>query len=321
MGPEFFFPAIFIILAISFVALIALGVAAMHDARQTSVGRSSIVRRGYIYLVSFVTLLFIGAALFALLDLGMRAAVFRSADPFMGYYSSPPPSLYLQPLKTTDMPIGPIMLECANGCTITDQQKSDIASWKQNYEQWRETGGPSIKRAQALITPLSFLIVSLIVFLVHWRMVLRDRSAIEEGNNLTRSTYFTAMGFVWLLTSVIAAGFLVNTLLRMAIPGAETKSRSMAVPLEISNQEIKGVESMTSCGAACGLDEETVALARSWKNDYTIWQERNSASSTSRSRQNALSVEISFLIIALPLFWYHMRTAWREKKQPPTTIS
>ncbi|MFH1171681.1 MAG: DUF5671 domain-containing protein [bacterium] len=316
MGPEFFFPALFIILAISFVALVALGVAAMHDARQTSVGRTTIVRRGYIYLVSFVTLLFIGAALVSLLDLGMRAWVFRSADPFMGYFASPPPSLYLEPMKTTEAPVGPETLSCANGCTLTDQQKSNIGSWRQNYQQWQETSGTTVKRAQAIITPLSFLIVALVVFLFHWRLVVRDRKTLEEGNNLTRSTHFTAMGFVWLLTSVIAAGFLVNTLLRMAIPGAETgMGKSATVPIEVSSQERKGVESIVTCGSACGLSSETISLAASWKGDYDLWQTRNSASSSSRTRQNALSFELSFLIIAMPLFWYHMRTAWREKKQ------
>jgi hypothetical protein len=320
MGPEFMFPSLFIILAISFVALIAIGVGAMHDARQLTAGRTSIVRRGYIYLVSFVTLLFVGAALINLIDIGARAWVFPSADPYMGYYESPPPALYLSVKDAAAAPTsGPVVLECANGCALTDQQKNDIANWEQSYRQWRETGASS-NRTQALITPLSFFLVALLVFAIHWRLVRRDQTTIEEGNNLTRSTYFTAMGFVWLVACVITAGFLVNTLLRMAIPGAERDTKNISYPVEVAQQEQGGVESILTCGPSCGVSDATVALARDWQDDYAVWQKRSQAQTTQRSRQNALSLELSLLIIGIPLMWYHLRTSWRKKKQPSVTV-
>jgi len=308
------FPIIFIILVISVVALITLGVGAMHDARQTTVGRSSIVRRGYIYLVSFVTLLFLGAALISILDVGLRAWVFRSADPYIGYFNVPPSTLYLTSKDGSQPVSGPTVLGCTNGCALTDQQKADITSWEQNYLQWQEVNTGKSGRMQALITPLSFFIVALVVFLFHWRLVRRDAKTIEEGNNLTRSAHFTAMGFVWLLVCVITAGFLVNTLLRMAIPGAERKTNeNISYPAEVVTQEKSGVASIVTCGDACGLSEETVQRAQTWEADYARWLARNQSSNDNRSRQNAFSIELALLLVGLPLVWYHLRTAWREK--------
>ncbi len=319
----FFFPSIFASLGISFVALILLAVTAMHDAKQGG-NKAAIVKRGYIYLVSFITLLLIGVSLINLLDLGLRSTVLTKADPMMGYYSSPPPGLYLTPASTKAevAPAFQTNLTCDNGCTLTDAQKTDIKNWEQNYQSWQQSNGSATnRRAQSLVTPLSFLIIAGLAFLFHWRWVRKDRNEMDEASNLTRSTYFTAMSFVWLLTLIISAGFLLNTTLRAVIPGAE-QSKVGISPMTVSSTDQQAVESMVTCGEKCGLSASTIALAEQWKTDSTTWTERQNINQPSRDRQNALATELAFFIVALPLFWFHYRTAWLKKKQsPPTSVA
>lgn len=312
MSPEFFFPSIPIVGGLSFVALIVLGVAAMQDGKHGT--KADVVKRVYIYLVSFITLLLIGAAVISLVNLGLRAGVFVRADP-VGNYQSPPPSPYLSPELGKEPVATPPTITCSEKCSLTDQLREEIKNWEQNYRDWQITSKESYQRSQALITPFSFLIVAGIVFLFHWRFVRRDGQIVEEGKNLTRSSYFSAMSFIWLITTVVSAGFLLNSGLKIAF-GADTPSGFGPRPVSFP-YEGPIVESILNCAEKCELSDETVALAKQWEADYQKWQERES--DKSRQRHNDLSNELGFVIVSLPLFWYHFRTAWRERK-PPTVV-
>lgn len=305
-----FLPAV---IGVSFAGFLVIAVAVFQDGKHEAT-RAIIVKRGYIYLVSFITLLLVALSVVSIVDLGMRSWAVRKADPTPNFYQDPPPMLFFSSTGAEVKPAGSA-LTCTDGCSLTEQQKSDIVNWEQNYRDW-QIRRTDPKVAASLVTPLSFLIIAGIVFFFHWRLVRRDRERLEEGANLTRSTYFTAMSFIWLVASVFAAGFLLNTILRSAIPGGDSSPR-YAEPAAI---ERTSVESLETCGTQCGLSSETVALATSWKTDYDAWQAEQRDRFNVRNRHNSLAVEFSFLLVVLPLFWLHFRTAWREKKPVPTKV-
>lgn len=317
MGQGTFFMFLPAVIGVSFVGFLAIAVAVFQDGRHEA-NRADIVKRGYIYLVAFVTILLVTLSAASVLDLGFRKFAFTHADPVPGFFQEQPPVLFLSSqAKTAEVPT--TGLTCTNGCTLSDQQKQDIATWAQSFANWKDRTAAARSVAQSLVTPLSFLIIAGLVFLFHWRLVLRDRNRIEEAHNITRSTYFSAMSFIWLITAVFSAGFLLNTVLKSAIPGAaQNTSTKTSAPITAEFSGGAGTESIITCGTACGIPESTISLAREWKTENDAWIARQNSTSKTRDRDNNLATELAFLIAAAPLFWYHFRAVWREKKQPPT---
>lgn len=316
MGPETFLSFLPAVIGLSFVGFLAIAVAVFQDGRQ-DMNKADIVKRGYIYLVSFITILLVALAAVSLLDLGLRNLAFKNADPVPGFYDEQPPQLFLAPAaKTEATPPPDLNLSCTGTCTLTDQQKQDVASWAESYQAWLQRQPASTRVFQTMVTPISFLLIAGVVFLFHWRLVIRDRKRLEEAHNLTRSTYFTAMSFVWLLTVVFSAGFLLNTVLKSVLPGSE--SATPGYPRPTLETGTSATSSIVTCGEKCGLSTETIELGKSWQTANASWLEKQNAGSAKRTRDNNLAVEIAFFIVAAPLFWLHFRTAWREKKPSPT---
>lgn len=304
-----FLPAV---LGLGFVGFIALGVAAVQDGKHAS-AKSDIVRRAYIYLVSFVTLLLVALSVANLLDLGLRSSVLTKADPTSVSFPEPPPPLYLSskvpPAGATEN-----KLTCDKDCTLTDQDKTDIAAWATNFANWKDRSKTTNVRTQALITPLSFLLIAGIVFLFHWRFVRHDRQNMEVGSNLTRSTYFASMSFIWLIVIVIVGGMLLNTTLRTTIPGAQDAKRPYMDAVPFGGQ---ATDSIVTCGEKCGVDAATIALAKEWKTENDAWSARQRNTDASRATQNSLAPELAFVIVALPLFLLHFKTWWKERQRHP----
>lgn len=313
MGTEFFLGSLPFIGGIGFVAFIALGVAALGESKHGgSMGIA--VRRLYIYLVSFLTLLLISTAVISLLDLGLRSVVFTKADP-VGSYQTPPPTPYI-PTKDASaevVAIGGEKLTCADEtCSLTDDQKTAIEQWTNEYKTWKEQNKPSQQRANLLVTALSFLIIAGIAFGIHWFFAVRDAKGSVDSP--TRATYLWAMSFVWLIASVVTMGFLLTTALKAGFNVETTTSYREPASLVVSNTET--VASFETCGTICGLSEETITLANEWKSDYDTWNARNTSDDKTRTRQNSLATQLSLVLVALPLFAYHFMKAWRENRKP-----
>ncbi len=309
MGNEYVFMMLPFIIGLTFVGFIALGVAAINDGKSS--GRAEVLRRLYVYLVSFITLLVVAGSVIALVDLGLRTWAFTEADPAMGSSSYDyPPSLYLSSKSSTEVPGG--ALSCADGCTLSENDRSEIASWKANYENWQDRQDVGVQRAQALVTPLSFLIIAGIVFTIHWWLVRKDEKEFVSEHNLTRQTYFTAHAVVWLIVVVFTAGILLNTILRQAVPGSQSSRYTTSVPL----YERQGVDSLVTCAGACGIDASTVAAAQSWQTDHEAYQERAQRTNEARDNHNTYATVLAYLLVAGPLFWLHFRVGWRRKGTP-----
>lgn len=313
MNSELFLSFLPVVIGLTFVGLIALGISAIQDGKHDG-KRDDIVRRLYVYLVSFTTLLLAALAVSALVDLGLRSGVFTKADPTPGSYSEPPPGLYWSSgaVKEPVVEVTAGALACDAGCTLTADQKTDIANWETNFANWQDRQSLTARRAQALITPLSFLIIAGIVFFIHWKFVLRDHRSMGEGN-MTRATYFNAMSFLWLVTSIVVGALLLTATLKAFIPGGES-TNTQARPIELyASSDRKIIASITACGSACGLSAETVASANTWLTEYDAWTTKQNDDAVIRQRHNNYTVNLSFLLVAVPLFWYHFRNAKFKK--------
>lgn len=271
---------------------------------------ADIVRRVYLYLVSFVTLLGLTLGIAGLLNVGLRSWVFTKAT-YTNNQGYTPPVPYRMSKAPVAEPSQQPLLSCTNGCTLTQEQKDSIAQWERDYQVWRRSSDEGTQRASQLITSLSFLIIALVVFIPHWLLVSRDKR-FGEGTTPLRVTHLWAVSFVMLLTSVIAAGFLLNTALKSAFLKNSADMQDRSVPLAIYNQQATDVDSIVSCGQACGVDATTVQHARQWRQEYDASLTITPEEQESRARHTMFAMTLAALLAALPLFFYHFRTVWRE---------
>ncbi|MFA6511529.1 MAG: DUF5671 domain-containing protein [Patescibacteria group bacterium] len=313
MGQEMFFSSLPLIGGIGFVAFIALGVSALGEVKHGG-STSDAVRRLYLYLASFITLLVVSVAVISLVDLGLRSWVFTKADS-VSIVQSPPPTPYLPFIETKEaVPVaGATTLTCEGDCTLTSDQKLAITQWTDDYTSWKDNNEPKQQRAQLLVTAFSFLLIAGIAFGVHWFFALRDAKGLTES--ATRSTYLWAMSFVWLIATVVTLGFLLTTTLKGAF-GVASDTTSYREPASITAENTSIVESFVTCGVACGLSTETVTLAEEWLVDYSTWNANHAAEDNDRSRHNSYASQLAIVLIALPQFGYHFTKAWRENKKP-----
>ncbi|MFC1663343.1 DUF5671 domain-containing protein [Patescibacteria group bacterium] len=296
--------------AFPFIAMVAVigGVALLIGSAQDSKGQKSKtdgIRHVYMYLVSFVTLLIVAASIISLIAIGMQAWVFTDASAIG--YQSPPPTVYLEhmnePASAAETDI------CTTDkCQLTTEQRQGIDSWKQEYVNWQENSDTNRARAQSIVTALSFLVIAGIVFFFHWRLAQRDRLRDDGSPLMVRAIYLWSLSFIWLLTLIISGGFLVNTVLKQAIPSArEVATNIEALPVT----ERQGVTQLEECAEICQLDSEIVTLANQWPSDYAQWRKGERRGSPFA---NNMVATIPFVIVSSPLFWYHFRKVRRESK-------
>ena len=84
-------------------------------------------------------------------------------------------------------------------------------------------------------------------------------------------------------------------------------NRQPPIPVQIERAKVISEED--------NLSEEEVLLARQWLADYENWQEESSKIDiiTVRRHRDA-SINLSMILVGLPLFFYHWRIIRRETK-------
>lgn len=311
------------------LALLAFAIAAIIEGKNMT-KKGSVIRSLYFYLASMVTLAIVVGSVIFLINLGLKVWVFTDANTNANYYG-PPPSLWLDSGSAADTAKveagSPIVLECADACELTATQKESIESWKSSYASWQESAkNVNGRNARDAVAALSFLIVALPFFVIHYRIVQRDhRQAAEEDKDklVIRPTYFYFVSLGSLLMIVIAGGFLINLVLKTwvfpAAGEADNQASRMYATQETLVSEKSAVISLTECGEQCGLDAETVALASQWAIDYDAWQTESNAESNNTHRQ--ASSAIPFILVGIPLLWYHWSAVRREAKDKKSETS
>lgn len=307
METNILIPSIPAIAVLSFAALIVFVIAAIQESKH-DVPTPDIVRRGYVYLVSFVTLLIASAALASLLNTGLRSTVLKHAD-VVPSYKMMPPSLYIPPTAAQSEK-GTPGLTCASGCTLTADQRDSIVAWTIQYKDWKRTSNANFQRNQDIVTAISFLLIASLVYLFH--RILANRDQRQTGALAMRITYLWALSFLFIITSVVSAAFLLNTTLKTVFLHGEDTSTSVSLPTPVASDR-SSVDSIVTCGSTCGLSADTVQLAQEWQTQYGT-SVANQQENAARNRDNAFAMEIAFLVVALPLFAYHFTTVWKETR-------
>lgn len=307
------------------LAIIAFAIAAIMEGKNT-MKRGSVIRSLYFYLASLITLAIVVGSVIFLMNLGLKVWVFTEANTNANYYG-PPPSLTIDTpaVSDTEKPVAitPTTLQCADSCILTETQKSNISSWKSSYTNWKEAAkNPNGRNARDAVAALSFLIIAAPFFFIHYRIVQRDAKQVEDSDKLViRPVYFYFVSLGSLLMIVIAGGFLINLVLKTWVfPSAgqadQAASKVYSTP-EAAGVEKSPVLSVADCGEKCGLDAETVTLAKEWSADYDTWQSENGTTNTNTQRQAASA--IPFVAVGIPLLWYHWTVVRKEAKEKKGT--
>lgn len=294
------------------VILIIIGLVVMDN--KNSKDKKVMIKSIYFYLVSFITLGIIVGSLIFLLNLGFKQWVFPESDP-LAYRLGPPPSLYLEADKPVATEIVSNTLSCDDQCILTSVQQSTIASWESDYDSWLKRRDNNTDRAMDFVSALSFFIVALPIFIIHFRLAQKNfgkESPIDK--TAIRPIYFYAASLAALLMIVISSGLLINIGLKAwIIPEAEdTYSKELrgTIDVPISLSETAAVQSLVDCGSSCGLAQTTVDNANNWLADYQAWQD-----TSLNGLQRDAAAALPYLIFGIPLFWYHWSVARRESKE------
>jgi len=298
----------------TFIAIILFVIAATMEGKTTP-KKGLVIRSVYFYLASLVTLGIVVGSVIFLFNLGLKAWVFTEAEP-LNYRLGTPSSLYLG-ANTSPEASQQNILSCEDNCELSSSQKNSIEAWEEDYTEWQAAkNNPNSGLARDAVNAFSFLIVALPLFIIHYRIVQRDnKKSDSEGKSVIRPSYFYFVSLGSLIMMVIAGGVLVNLTLKTWVfpsAGEVDKSNRYAEPAEMRLAEESSVQSIVDCGQACGLDEKTVTLADQWLVDYDAWQDASSKSYDNVHRQ--ASSTIPYIIVGLPLFWYHWRTVRKESK-------
>lgn len=306
------------------IAIIIFAIATVVEGKN-SMKKGLIIRSLYFYLASLITLAIVVGSLVFLINLGLKTWVFPEADYGSVSYLGPPPGLYLEQ-PTAQGESKPILtgqgLTCEDKCTLTDTQKTSIGNWQTNYKSWVEAkANPGPRRLRDMVAALSFLIVALPFFIIHFRIVQKDAKLSDDSErSVIRPTYFYFVALGSLIMMVVAGGFLINIALKTWVfpqAGKVDEAASKAVPIEITpSPEKAGVQSLITCGEKCGLDKDTIDLAKQWVIDYDVWQ--TEVSKPVNNTQRSAAASIPYVVLGIPLFWYHWSVARKESKEKKT---
>ena len=182
----------------SFIAIVIFIIVAIMEGKHTS-KKSTVIRSVYFYLTSLVTLGIVVGSVIFLFNLGLKSWVFTEAE---SVYTriGPPSTLFLADDAVREL-TKLETLNCEEECTLTESNKNNITLWGNNYESWKESkDNPYSNRYNDLAAALSFLIIALPFFIIHYRIVQKDAKKDEEDEDkkVIRPTYyyFISLGFI-----------------------------------------------------------------------------------------------------------------------------
>lgn len=308
-------------------ALVLFIVAVIQEGKSEHKGS---FRWSFYTIVSLVMLTITVGASIALLNIGFRQYVFRSANTYDQRYQSPPTLVLVsspngaagkETSVVEPVPVSGALYQCTSGCQFTDDDKQAVASWQTQYKQWQDEQTLSLTTRRNLATSLGFLIVGAPLFIVFFRM-MRKRPTDAQKSSPLHAFYFYGVAFAGLVMAVVAAGIVINDGLQVWLKTGPTNN-SFVQPLSVASNAY-GVKSLLACKDKCGFTAEQVALANQWIADDASYTERQQSNVGQYSGQMAGA--IPFVLVGLTLFFYHFTTIRRETSDsstptPPASIS
>lgn len=305
-----------LLIPFSILAIVIFLIVGIMQSKSTE-KKSSIIRSVYFYLTSLVTLsIVVGSSVF-LLNVVFKSWVFPDAESVYNRLG-PPSSLYL--ISETDNRTEPSseIITCDEECSLTSVNNDNIEGWATEYKIWQESkDNPMADIYDELAAALSFLIIALPFFIIHFRIVQKDakKDQDDEEKHIIRPTYFYFVSLSALIMIVIAGGMLINIGLKTWVfPETNSNSKQINTPyIDMKGYDDKAsVQSLIDCGEKCEIDEETITLAEQWIVDYEKWE--NYDYSYDNNQRNAAAA-IPYIIIGIPLFWYHWNIARSRKNK------
>lgn len=307
------------IIPIAGVAIVVFFIVAIvQEGKQQAHG--AVIRSVFNYIVALAMLgIVIGSGTF-LLNLGFKSWVFTKADAVQRY--NPPPTLFLSANMTKETPTS---YACADKCEFTQEDRTSFASWKEQYQSWKDnTGNLPAQRQRDAVGGFSFLIVSLPLFYFFYRNLQKEAKERAVSGPI-RPLYFYGFALTGLLMTIISGAFLINLVLKTWVftKAGDLTDAYYSGPVAMSTMDKQGVESVKNCGTACGFSDEDQALAAAWLDEYDAYQ-TGLQNKTNRTHSE-LATELPFILFGLPLFYYHWMRIRRESRpkndsNPPDQI-
>lgn len=137
---------------------------------------STTVRTLYLYLFSMVGLIFMAVGGVQLLDMGLRALIFKQADA-MERLEQPPMPMFM----------GSRIERFENDSSFTAEEKATMRQALQDYKQWEERRkriDPVVARRQrTAANALALILIGLPIYMYHWRLI-RSKKRPETAEAL-----------------------------------------------------------------------------------------------------------------------------------------
>lgn len=142
----------------------------------------------YLYTVSLLALIALVISGAFLLDLGLKAFIFTKADRYQNPPVYPMGAIEAVPSKTAS---GTALLypdvRCADKDTkCLDQQQQILQQLKQqqaDYQKWQDEQNMfwNASRQSQAANALAFFLISLPIYIFHWRLVLKHRKEEKKA--------------------------------------------------------------------------------------------------------------------------------------------
>lgn len=280
----------------------------------------SAVRNIFFYLIALVALGFIvGSSVYVLNYVG-KVTVFPKGD---YAFRGTPPGLYLNPTKESP-DAGITKVTCTGTCSLTETDRTAINDWQNNYKVWQDQPNTSVSKKRGLVNALSFLVVAIPIFIFFFRTVQKDfRNETSQGNaqratTIPRAIYFYFIVLAAVVMFIISAGATINTTLKTWVVKDTSGDSNRAIPAKViggtTTSETEGVETLLACADTCGITAEQKSTLTQWQKDYTE-AKTELDNQTSSAWQRTLAMSIPFLLVSIPLFWWHWVVIQRERKK------
>ncbi|RJO58973.1 hypothetical protein C4546_04040 [Candidatus Parcubacteria bacterium] len=281
------------------------------------------IRGIYFYLVAFIALGFIVGSTVYLLNYVAKVSVFQKGD---FSFRGTPPGLFVGSAKVEESSPA-FEVSCQDKCSLTETDRTGISDWQENYKAWREQPSAKTNRARGLVNAISFLIVALPLFILHFRSAQKEHRQASEttnsdmpnrGTKLLHSIYFYLIALAAVVMFIISAGATINTVLKTWVIKEANVKTSVSTSARVVNgnetSDVQGVNSLLKCADKCQISSGIVQELKNWQADYAQ-AKAETEDQTKYDWQRTLATSIPFLLVSIPLFWLHWLVIQKDRKK------
>jgi len=140
--------------------------------------KQSLIRTIYLYIFTLLGLVLVTIGSVNLINLTLKTFIFTKADQELDYNMRPSLPIMMEGKTVTEDDFISAMEKCQDKCDLTSEQKTQIASWLQDYKVWQEQESKfdytTQQRQREFSIALSLIIVGLPLYLYHWGVIKKE---------------------------------------------------------------------------------------------------------------------------------------------------